>query len=163
LERQHLARDPKGTPGIRKDLKVVQRANERVANRRYDFAHQVSRDLVGGRLGTVCFEYLNVKGMLHNHSLAKSISDVVWRMLVNMASCKAASAGSMVILVDHRNTSKVCLKLLESDRKRSFEQGSSMPIFWLSTRQRSRCGQEHLRLGYNLCQSMVRRPPNQTG
>jgi len=46
--------------------------------------------------------------MVQNHSLAKSISDVAWNMLVNITSYKAASAGSIVILVDPRNTSKMC-------------------------------------------------------
>ena len=46
--------------------------------------------------------------MLHNHCLAKSISDVAWNMLVTLTSYKAESAGSMVVLVDPRNTSKMC-------------------------------------------------------
>lgn len=46
--------------------------------------------------------------MLKNHCLAKSISDVAWNMLVTLTSYKAASAGSMVVLVDPRNTSKMC-------------------------------------------------------
>jgi putative transposase len=46
--------------------------------------------------------------MLQNHHLAKSISDAAWRMLVTVKSYKAESAGSMVILVDPRNTSQLC-------------------------------------------------------
>ena len=46
--------------------------------------------------------------MVHNHCLAKSISDVAWNMLVTLTSYKAASAGSVVVLVDPRNTSKMC-------------------------------------------------------
>ena len=60
------------------------------------------------RFSTVCFEDLNIKGMLHNHSLAKSISDVAWNMLVTITSYKAASAGSRVVLVEPKNTSKMC-------------------------------------------------------
>ncbi|HWQ20461.1 MAG TPA: transposase, partial [Methanotrichaceae archaeon] len=104
---RRLSKAPKGTPERKKALKVVQRVHERIANKRYDFAHQLSHDLVS-RFGTICFEDLNIKGMLHNHCMAKSISDVAWKMLVNITSYKAASAGSMVILVDPRNTSKVC-------------------------------------------------------
>jgi len=102
-----LSKAQKGTPERKKALKVVQRVHERIANRRYNFAHQVSRNLVD-RFGTICFEDLNIKGMVQNHSLAKSISDVAWNMLVNFTSYKAASAGSIVILVDPRNTSKMC-------------------------------------------------------
>ena len=46
--------------------------------------------------------------MLQNHNLAKSISDAAWRMLVTTTSYKAESAGSMVVLVDPRNTSQLC-------------------------------------------------------
>jgi len=102
-----LSKAQKGTPERKKALKVVQRVHERIANRRHNFAHQVSRNLVD-RFGTICFEDLNIKGMVQNHSLAKSISDVSWNMLVNFTSYKAASAGSIVILVDPRNTSKMC-------------------------------------------------------
>lgn len=102
-----ISRASIGTPERKKALKVVERVHERIANKRYEFAHQVSRDLVD-RFGLIAFEDLNIKGMLHNHNLAKSISDVAWNMLVNITSYKAASAGSMVVLVDPKNTSKMC-------------------------------------------------------
>jgi putative transposase len=104
---RRLSRAPRGTPERRSALKVVQRVHERIANKRYEFAHQVSRELVD-RFGLIAFEDLNIKGMVHNHNLAKSISDVAWNMLVTVTSYKAASASSMVVLVDPRNTSKMC-------------------------------------------------------
>ena len=102
-----LSKSPKGTPERKKVLKVVQRVHERIANKRYEFAHQVSHALVD-RFGLIVFEDLNIKGMVQNHCLAKSISDVAWNMLVTLTSYKAASAGSMAVLVDPRNTSKMC-------------------------------------------------------
>lgn len=116
--------------------KVVERVHERIANKRYEFAHQVSRNLVD-RFGLIAFEDLNIKGMIHNHNLAKSISDVAWNMLVNITSYKAASAGSMVVLVDPRNTSKMCSRcgiLVEkslSDRTHNCSQcGLSLDRDW---------------------------------
>ena len=97
----------KGTPERKAALNVVERVHERIANKRYEFAHQVSRDLVN-RFGLIAFEDLNIKNMLQNHCLAKSISDVAWNMLVTVTSYKAESAGSIVVLVDPRNTSKMC-------------------------------------------------------
>ncbi len=102
-----LSKAPKGSLEMKKALKVVERVHERITNKRYEFAHQMSRDLVD-RFGLIAFEDLNIKGMLHNHNLAKSISDVAWNILVTVTSYKAASAGSMVVLVDPRNTSKMC-------------------------------------------------------
>lgn len=102
-----LSKAPKGSHGRKAALKVVERVHERIANKRYEFAHQVSRDLVN-RFGLIAFEDLNIKNMLQNRCLAKSISDVAWNMLVTLTSYKAESAGSMVVLVDPRNTSKIC-------------------------------------------------------
>jgi putative transposase len=102
-----LSKAVKGTPERKAALKVVERVHERIANKRYEFAHQVSRGLVN-RFGLIAFEDLNIKNMLQNHCLAKSISDVAWNMLVTVTSYKAANAGSIVVLVDPRNTSKMC-------------------------------------------------------
>jgi putative transposase len=102
-----LSKAAKGTPERKAALKVVERVHERIANKRYEFAHQVSRDLVN-RFGLIAFEDLNIKNMLQNHCLAKSIADVAWNMLVTVTSYKAESAGSIVVLVDPRNTSKMC-------------------------------------------------------
>jgi putative transposase len=104
---RRLSKAPKGTPERAKARKVVGRVHERIANKRYNFAHQVSRELVD-RFGFIAFEDLSIKNMLQNHNLAKSISDVAWGMLVTLTSYKAESAGSMVVLVDPRNTSKMC-------------------------------------------------------
>jgi putative transposase len=102
-----LSKAPKGTPERMKAIKVVERVHERIANRRSDFAHQVSHDLVN-RFGLIAFEDLSIKSMLKNHCLAKSISDVAWNMLVKATVSKAAYAGSKVVLVDPRQTSQMC-------------------------------------------------------
>jgi putative transposase len=102
-----LSKAQEGTPERKKALKVVERVHERIANRRNDFANQVSRQLVD-RFGVIAFEDLNVQNMLKNHSLAKSISDVAWNMLVKSTESKAAYAGSKVVLVDPRQTSQMC-------------------------------------------------------
>lgn len=104
---KRLSKCEKGSPERRKALKVVQRIHERIANRRYDFAHQVSNQLVS-KYGLIAFEDLSITNMLKNHNLAKSISDAAWRMLVTITSYKAESAGSIVVLVDPRNTSQLC-------------------------------------------------------
>lgn len=43
---RRLSKAQKGTPERRSALKVVQRVHERIANKRYEFAHQVSHNLV---------------------------------------------------------------------------------------------------------------------
>ncbi|MHC1688895.1 MAG: RNA-guided endonuclease InsQ/TnpB family protein [Methanothrix sp.] len=102
-----LSNAPKGTPERKKALKVVELVHERIADRRNDFANKISRQLVD-RYGVIVFEDLDIKNMLKNHCLAKSISDVAWNMLVKSTESKAAYAGSKVVLVDPRNTSQMC-------------------------------------------------------
>src|SRR5262249_51453602 len=56
-----LSKAEKGTPARTKRRKVVGRVHERIANRRANFAHQKSRELVD-RFGILAFEDLNAQG-----------------------------------------------------------------------------------------------------
>jgi putative transposase len=91
----------------REKRKVARRIHERIANRRRNFAHQLSRALVS-MFGIIAFEDLNIKGMVRNHHLAKSISDAAWNQLVQFTNYKAANAGRTCVRVYPRNTSKLC-------------------------------------------------------
>ena len=101
-----LSKAPKGSFERKRALKVVERVHDRIANCRSDFVNKVSRDLVD-RFGLIVFEDLDIRKMIQNHNLAKSISDVAWGMLDSTQS-KAAYAGSEVVLVDPMNTSQIC-------------------------------------------------------
>jgi putative transposase len=46
--------------------------------------------------------------MLQNHCLAKSISDAAWNQFAQYTQYKAENAGRACVLVDPRNTSKMC-------------------------------------------------------
>jgi len=104
---RRLSKEEKGTPLRAKRHKVVCHVHERIANRRKDFAHKLSRRLVN-EFGIIAFERLNGKGMLFNHCLAKSIADASWHQLVQFTAYKAECAGRSFVLVDPRNTSKQC-------------------------------------------------------
>ena len=84
-----LSAQPVGAPQRRKQRKVVARVHERIANRRSNFAHQVSHWLVIS-FGLIVFEKLNVKGMVKNNHLSKSISDAAWSQLISYTTSKAA-------------------------------------------------------------------------
>lgn len=91
----------------REKRKAARRIHERIANRRRNFAHQLSHALVSV-FGVIAFEDLNIKGMVKNHCLSKSIHDAAWNQLVQFTLYKAENAGRDVRLVDPRNTSKLC-------------------------------------------------------
>ncbi len=103
-------RTPKGqrpTPARRKRRTVVARVHERIAHRRKDFAHQQSHRVVNQH-DTIAVEDLSVNRMVHNHCLAKSISDAAWSMFSAFLSYKAASAGRQFIAVNPAYTSQDC-------------------------------------------------------
>jgi putative transposase len=104
---RRLSKATKGTPERKKRRKVVALVHERIANQRRDFAHQESRKLVN-KFAIIVFEKLNIKGMLKNHCLAKSIADAAWSQLVEYTSYKAENAGRCARQVNSRNTSQRC-------------------------------------------------------
>ena len=72
---------------------MVARVYERTVWRREDFAHQHSRRIVD-RFGLIAVEDLQVSGMVHNHCLAKSISDAAWSGFLRKVGVKAAWAAT---------------------------------------------------------------------
>ena len=102
-----LAKAEKGTAERAKRRKALQHIHQRIANKRKDFAHKLSRKWVD-RFGMIAFENLCIHNMLQNHGLAKSISDAAWNQLIAYTTYKAENAGRVVALVDPRNTSKQC-------------------------------------------------------
>lgn len=56
----------------------------------------------------IAVENLNIKGMVRNRRLAKSISDAGWGEFLSMLGYKADEAGSRVVEVCARNTSQFC-------------------------------------------------------
>ena len=104
---RRLAQAAKGTPARAKCRQVVAHIHERIANRRYDFCHQTSRRLVT-TYGVLAFEALQIRNMMQNHCLAKSIADVAWGQFVSITTDKAACAGRVAVHVPPAYTSQDC-------------------------------------------------------
>lgn len=106
---RRLSASKNGTEEWRKRRRVVQHIHERIANRRADFAHKLSRKLVD-KYQVIVFEDLNIRGMqgVNFKSLNRSIGDVAWNQLVRFTQYKAEKAGRECVLVDPRNTSQEC-------------------------------------------------------
>jgi putative transposase len=102
-----LSKAAKGSAERQKCRKVAAQVHDCIANKRREFAHQESRKLVN-RFGVIVFEKLNIRGMLKNHCLAKSIADAAWSQLVNYTYYKAAKADRKCLQVNPHNTSRMC-------------------------------------------------------
>lgn len=104
---RRLSTYAKGTPERGYHKHIVRRIYARVANRRQDFAHKLSRRLVS-EFGVIVFEDLSIRRMLKHHCLAKSIADAAWNQLVRYTQYKVEETGAVCILIDPRGTSQRC-------------------------------------------------------
>jgi putative transposase len=105
-QRKH-AKEAKGTPKRKHRRKAVARVHERIRFRRKEFAHQHARRVVN-RFGLIAVEDIHAHRMLHNHCLAKSISDAAWALFLALIASKAAWAGRTFIAVNPAHTSQDC-------------------------------------------------------
>jgi putative transposase len=106
-QRKDAAKNAANWPENAKQKTILSKVHERIANRRRDFAHKRSRELVN-TYQVIVFEQLAPQAMGKSRSLRKSIMDVAWTQFISMTISKAVEAGRTVVLVDPRNTSKMC-------------------------------------------------------
>lgn len=99
VAQKHLSRKKKGSNGCEKQRLKVAKLYEKVSNCRMDYLHKCSHTLISN-YDTICIEDLNVKGMVRNHKLAKSITDASWGSFVTMLTYKANWNGKKVIKID---------------------------------------------------------------
>ncbi len=93
--------------GMRRKHKVAL-LHEKVSNQRKDFLHKASTELIRDNK-SIALEDLNISGMLKNHRLAGSISDVSWGMFVTMLEYKAKWNGVNILRIGRfEPSSKTC-------------------------------------------------------
>jgi putative transposase len=104
---RHLSRKNKGSNNRGKQRVVLSGIYRKVRNIRKDYLHKASRVLVD-TYDVIVMEDLQIKNMVKNHNLARSIHDASWGKLTQFVSYKAEEAGKIVKLVNPRNTSREC-------------------------------------------------------
>ncbi len=107
LQRRH-SRKKKSSKNREKHRIKLARQYEKVRNQRNDFLHKVSTKIIRENQ-TIVLEDLNVSGMMKNHKLAKSISDVGWSTFVNYLKYKSEWYGNNIVFINRfEPSSKKC-------------------------------------------------------
>ena len=79
----------------------------KIANKRKDYLHKITTKLVK-QYDVIVIEDLKTKNLLKNHHLAKSIANASWYMFRTMLEYKCKWYGKKLIVVDPKNTSRIC-------------------------------------------------------
>lgn len=94
-----LSRKVKGGSNRRKAKIKLAKHHEKISNIRKDFLHKLSTKVIRENQ-TIAIEDLNIKGMIKNRRLSKSISDASWGEFVHQLEYKASWYGRNVIKID---------------------------------------------------------------
>ena len=81
-----------------KQKKKVAKIHNKIKNRRKDFINKLSTKIINNH-DIICIEDLNIKGMLQNHKLARSINDVSWYEFTRQLGYKADWYGRKVVKI----------------------------------------------------------------
>ena len=107
-EQRKLSRCKKGSNGYEKQRIKVAKIHEKIKNQRKDFQHKMSSKIVNENQ-IIVSENLNVKGMMKNHKLAKSIQDASFGRFCGMIKYKADERKRQYIKIDRFfPSSKLC-------------------------------------------------------
>ena len=103
-----LSKKEKGSANRNKARRKLSRIHARIRNIRNDALHKLTSSLTR-RFDTLVVEYLNVKGMMKNHKLARSISDMSFFEFRRQITYKAEMRGGLVKVADRWfASSKTC-------------------------------------------------------
>ncbi len=103
-----LSRKVKGSANWHKAKAKIARLHARIGNIRADALHKLTTELVG-RFTVIGIEDLNVRGMMANDRLSRSIADMGFHAFRRQLAYKAAMYGSRVVVAGRWHpSSKIC-------------------------------------------------------
>lgn len=107
---RRLSKKQKGSNNRNKARLRAARQHQRIANIRSDFLHKLSKQLIDeNQVDTFALETLNIKGMVKNHSLARSIHSASWSKFVDFLTYKSDWYGKNILRIGtFEPSSKMC-------------------------------------------------------
>lgn len=108
VAQRKVSRRKKGSARRRKAVQHLKLEHQRIQRSRKSF-HFTQAYRLAKRFNPIFVENLNIKNMVRNHHLAKSISDAAWGQFLGILSHSAESAGGASIAVEARGTSQECV------------------------------------------------------
>ena len=117
-------------PRYQAERKTVAKLKNKVTNQRLDYLHKITTKLVKD-YDVIVVEKLNTSGMLKNHHLSRSIANAAWSKLVSLLDYKCKWYGKQLIVVDPKNTSRIC----SNCGKKNYDFDKLTQQEWLNTRE----------------------------
>jgi putative transposase len=108
---RRVVRRKQGSNRRRKAVALLKRKHQKIARQRRDFHHKAALALLR-HYDVIYLEDLQVRNLVRNPRLAKSISDAGWAQFRTILSAKAAWAGRRVVAVPPAFTSQDCSGVL---------------------------------------------------
>jgi putative transposase len=108
---RRVARRTQGSRRRRKAVALLRRKHQTVQRQRRHFHHTTALDLLRA-YDTISLEELQVRNLVRNRHLAKSISDAGWAAFRTILTSTAAYAGTWVVAVPAQYTSQDCSGVL---------------------------------------------------
>jgi len=116
-KQKDLSRKQKGSNNRNKARIKVAKVHNKISRSREDIQHKLSRRIVNENQIVIC-ENLNIKGMVKNHCLAKSIHQVGWGQFQTMLKYKCEQEGKVYLEIDRffpsSKTCSHCLNVVDS-------------------------------------------------
>ena len=103
-----VSRKKKDSHCRRKSVRRLRKQHLKITRQRQDFCHKTANNLVA-RFDEIAVENLQIRNMMKNHQLAKSIADASWGNFLQTLQNKAENAGKRVWKVNPNGTSQTCI------------------------------------------------------
>ncbi|ECL0441435.1 RNA-guided endonuclease InsQ/TnpB family protein [Campylobacter coli] len=94
-----VSKKKKGSNNRAKAIKKLAIAHHRVVLARDDYLHKITNEITND-YDFIAIENLNVKGLIRNKHLSKSIANVSWHKLISMLTYKAELKGKTLMQID---------------------------------------------------------------